>query len=289
MMTQDYARYFDTYYFAHCCGRPYQRDEAWLGFFDTIAARIVQDIHPTTVLDVGCAWGFLVERLRQRGVEAYGLDISEYAIQNVHPDIQPYCWVGSATDPFPRHYDLIVSIEVMEHMPKQQADVAIANICSHTGDVLFSSTPFDYKEATHLNVQPPEHWGEQFARHGFFRDMDFDASMITPWATRYQQKEITLARLTRDFERKFFLLWKENVDLRILVGEMRNELATLDGASAEMQQKISELELQTERSQAELQAISNSRGWRLLNALYRIRLALAPPGSRRERLLFPRK
>ncbi len=35
---------------------------------------------PTSVLDVGCAKGFLVQELRMLGVEAYGVDISEYAV-----------------------------------------------------------------------------------------------------------------------------------------------------------------------------------------------------------------
>jgi 2-polyprenyl-3-methyl-5-hydroxy-6-metoxy-1,4-benzoquinol methylase len=79
---------FDAYYYAHDCGRPYQRDEVWLAFFDHIAQRIIEQSEPKTALDAGCAWGFLVEAFRKRGVEAYGVDISEYAIQNVHPEIQ---------------------------------------------------------------------------------------------------------------------------------------------------------------------------------------------------------
>ena len=191
------AENFDAYYFAIGCGRPYQRDAQWLDFFGNIADRIKGDIQPASVLDAGCAWGFLVEALRQRGIEAFGLDISEYAIQNVHADIKPYCRVGSVTDPFPRKYDLIVCIEVLEHLPKAQAEQAIINFCLHSEDVLFSSTPFDYKESTHFNVQPPEYWAELFARQGFFRDIDFDASFVTQWAGRYRRKSEPLAHMVR--------------------------------------------------------------------------------------------
>lgn len=48
---------YDNFYFAHDCGRPYQRDEVWLRFFATIADRVVSDIRPCTVLDAGCAIG----------------------------------------------------------------------------------------------------------------------------------------------------------------------------------------------------------------------------------------
>ena len=107
---------FDKYYFAHSCGRPYQRDQVWLDFFDGIAEHIVKRINPETVLDAGCAMGFLVEGLRNRGVQAYGIDISQYAIANVQSKIAEFCSVASITDPFPYIYNLIIVIKLLEHL-----------------------------------------------------------------------------------------------------------------------------------------------------------------------------
>ncbi len=81
---------YDAYYYAHGCGRPYQRDAEWMAFFGTIADRIVEETAPRSALDAGCAMGFLVEQLRARDVEAFGIDISEYAISQAHPDVQPF-------------------------------------------------------------------------------------------------------------------------------------------------------------------------------------------------------
>jgi len=89
MTEREAGRVFDAFNLAHGCGRPYQRDEAWLSFFDGIAERIARDTAPRIVLDAGGATGFLVEARRHRGVEAYGLDISGYAISHVHPDARP--------------------------------------------------------------------------------------------------------------------------------------------------------------------------------------------------------
>ena len=280
------AKNFDVYYFAIGCGRPYQRDAKWLDFFGNIADRIISDIRPASVLDAGCAWGFLVEALRQRGIEAYGLDISEYAIQNVHADIKPYCWVGSVTDTFPRKYDLIVCIEVLEHLPKAQAEQAIVNFCLHSEDVLFSSTPFDYKESTHFNVQPPEYWSELFARQGFFREIDFDASFVTQWAVRYRRKSEPLPYMVREYERKFFLLWKENTDLRSLALEMRAGLAKKEHLITEISEKAVELDKRANTVDNQLNEIYASRSWQFLQKIQRLRLRLVPKGSRRERLLF---
>ena len=220
---------FDQYYYQHGCGRPYERDEEWLAFFQGIADRIIADVQPKTVLDAGCAKGFLVEGFRNRGIEGWGIDISEYAIQEVYETIKPYCWVGSIADPFPQKYDLIVTIEVLEHMPAEMGQKAIANLCAHADRIIFSSTPLDYKEATHYNVQPPEYWAREFARHGFFRDVDFDASFLTAWAVCFRKVNQPLHQLTYDYERRFWLLRKENVDLRQLTNELRNQIQELVG------------------------------------------------------------
>ena len=216
---------FDAYYYAHCCGDPYTRSDALLKFFDGIADRIVSDIAPASVLDAGCAIGLLVEKLRARGVEAFGMDVSSYAIGQVDPGVRPWCQHGSIAEEFPRNYDLIVSIEVLEHMPVREAEAAIANICRHTGDVIFSSSPLDYKEPTHVNVHPPEYWAAEFARHGLFRDVDFDASYITPWAARFRRRTEPLHRIVRDYERRFWELTIERNDTRSYSMQVQQQLA----------------------------------------------------------------
>ncbi|MCB2134196.1 MAG: hypothetical protein KDD96_19040, partial [Rhodobacteraceae bacterium] len=55
------------------------RHEPWLSFFDKVAERIVRRYEPRNAIDVGCAFGLLVEALCDRGVEAFGLDVSTHA------------------------------------------------------------------------------------------------------------------------------------------------------------------------------------------------------------------
>ncbi len=223
----DSAQLFDENYFATSCGEPYERSEVWLNLFSSFAERIQRDINPASVLDAGCAMGFLVEKLRERGIEAWGVDISEYAIGEVEASIKEYCWIGSVTEPFPRKYGLIVSIEVLEHLPQEQAESAVANLCKFTDDVLFSSTPYDYKETSHFNVQPVEYWAELFAKEGFTRDVDFNGSFITPWTVRYRRTGHPMHRIVREYERKFWYLWKENIDLREQNLVLQNQIAEI--------------------------------------------------------------
>ena len=293
-MTENPADFFNAYYYAHGCGSPYERSPGFLAFFEMVADRIVRDINPTSVLDAGCAMGFLVESLRRRGVEAYGIDISDYAIQQVHPDIQPYCQVGSIVEPFSRRYDLIVSIEVLEHMPKTDAEKALANFCRFSDDILFSSTPYDYRELTHFNVQPPEVWAELYGREVFFRDVNFDASFITPWAARFRKRKEPIHVIVREYEQKFAQLWKENADLRSLLNEMRHQamqsdqnIQNLNHQLAQQQLETSNRSAQNEQKLNELQfrvdELDKSLSWKIAQSLMNTRVAVFPPGSEREK------
>lgn len=69
----------------------YRYDGRW----KTIAERAIAhwQLKPgDRVLDIGCAKGFFVKDLREAlpGLEVIGVDISNYALENAHPDAQPY-------------------------------------------------------------------------------------------------------------------------------------------------------------------------------------------------------
>ena len=60
--------------------------------------------------------------------------------------LKPYCHWDPSRKICRGRSDLIVCIEVLEHMPADEAEAAIANICGQTADILFSSSPLDFRE-----------------------------------------------------------------------------------------------------------------------------------------------
>lgn len=296
---------FDATYYAHGCGRPYRRDDVWLGFFGGVADRIVEGIRPRTALDAGCALGFLVETLRDRGVEAWGVDVSAYAIAEAYEPIRPYLAVASITAPFGRRFDLVTCIEVVEHMPPAEAAAAIANLCAHADDILFSSSPYDHREPTHHNVQPPAYWAELFARHGFYRDVDFDASFLTPWAVRYRKSAPPVAdpvfgRVVGGYERALWRLDQAADGRRQVAVEQRGELMAKDRELEDLRARVERLEadrlaldvrvnqLTRERDNLADQlnawrgrwhVLETSPSWALVQRLQRLRGRLMPPGG----------
>ncbi len=246
--------HYGPYYYEHCCGASYERTEEWLGLFRRFADRIIGDIAPESVLDAGCAMGFLVEALHDRGVDVQGVDISSYAIARAHDSVQDRCRVGSILEPFNRRFDLIVTIEVLEHLKPEDAEIAVANFCAHADDILFSSTPFDYKEASHFNVRPPEYWAGLFARHGFYRDLDHDASYITRWAVRFRKDKLTTPRVVANYERTLWRLIQENLGARESLMEHQDSLIQTEAALVEVKSRKQHLEVASKEFDAKLMA-----------------------------------
>ena len=214
--------YGEQYYRGHGnhqpgCGVDYANEEFWLIQFGRIAKRIVEDFAPDTVLDMGCAWGHLVSSLRDLGVEAFGVDISSYAIENVRKDIKPFCAVVSATDELPSHFpkkfDLLVTIEVIEHLYEEEGLIAMERICLYSDKILFSSSPEDITEATHFNVQQPEYWVKHFAKLDFFRNVNYTPNYISKDAVLFE-KGNNISRVLENYEHKIRLLNLENAILQ---------------------------------------------------------------------------
>lgn len=238
------ARYYREYSGG---GGPYERNERWLAFFDGIAEAIARDLRPLSALDAGCAMGMLVEGLRNRGVEASGIDVSEYAISQVDESVRDYCSVGSITDPLSRRYDLITCIEVIEHLPPEEARPAIANLCRSTDRILLSSTPHDHCEPTHLNVQPPETWSAMLAGEGFLRNLDHDASYLTPWAALYVRSDEPLPETVRRYDRSWWHLRWEVAEMRRSLLDLQRQLESLEDDGFEGRSELeAEMALQKE-------------------------------------------
>jgi cellulose synthase/poly-beta-1,6-N-acetylglucosamine synthase-like glycosyltransferase/glycosyltransferase involved in cell wall biosynthesis len=264
------VRYDADYYRTGCGSIPYARTDVWLRAFGEVAGEIVRTLHPSRVFDAGCAMGMLVESLRDRGVDAWGADISAYAIANIRPDLRPYCQVRSITEPFGGRFDLVTCIEVLEHMPEQEARAAVEQMATATDVVLFSSTPDDLTEPTHINVHPILYWLKLFGEYGFQPDLIHDAVFAPPHAILFRRteqplREDVLISFSEKLRLKIALSRREHEEsLRKPSLEAIDRIAALEAENAAARRRAAQLVSSASDVRNRLQAIAESPGWRLI-------------------------
>ncbi|MDM0017560.1 rhamnan synthesis F family protein [Variovorax saccharolyticus] len=228
----DQSQYDSKYYSCHCGSIPYSRSEPhWAIFFSEVALNIESTLHVKSVFDAGCAIGFLVEALRERGVAAFGRDFSHYAINQIPIELRPYCAEGSIEEPIEGVFDLVTCIEVLEHMLPRAGEVAIERMCAAAPLVLVSSSPTDLIEPTHINVQAPLHWLRLFARHGFGPRADYDASFLCPWAMLLERRDTA----PTEYE---LLAFAQIINDRMAAADSRVECAAVERERQDLQERL---------------------------------------------------
>ncbi len=126
-------------------------------------------------LDVGCGHGFLVEALREQGVDAHGLEGSEsakalwpqahahkYMVMDIERDATGNAIVAT---------NLVTSFEVAEHLSASSADKFIQLVTTHSPSyiVFGAATPYQDldKNPTHVNEQSFQYWIDKFSVGGY--------------------------------------------------------------------------------------------------------------------------
>jgi SAM-dependent methyltransferase len=127
-----------------------------------------------SILDFGCAKGFYVKALRLLHRDAWGCDVSEYAISHADEQTKPYVKViESDPVPFDRHFDYIVSKDVLEHMTEVQVKAALESFKKCTPRYLFIIVPLadggkyvvpeDELDITHVLRFTKQGWSDLFS------------------------------------------------------------------------------------------------------------------------------
>ena len=97
-----------------------------------------------TSLDVGCATGYLVEVLRERGIDAEGCDLSQFAIDHASPGAVGHVRVANLFAGLPwtdGAFDLVTALEILEHLPPDRVPVALAELARICGGYLYATIP----------------------------------------------------------------------------------------------------------------------------------------------------
>ena len=123
---------------------------------------IVELLHPKSVLDVGCGQGEWTFGFMAAGVEdVIGVDIYP-------PDLM-WFMRRDLTEPLhlKRWFDLVLCLEVGEHLPADTADTLVDSLVRHGDRVVFSAAVPGQEGKGHINCQPHDYWHAKFEERGY--------------------------------------------------------------------------------------------------------------------------
>lgn len=128
---------------------------------------------PSTLLDVGCAKGFLVLSLRNLGINAIGIDASEYAISSTPEEVKDFIAHGLVEDLETcreGQFDIVTAFDVLEHLDEKDVPQACKNLLFAADKYIIVCVPTWKVEGdldvTHKTIRPREWWEEQFREAG---------------------------------------------------------------------------------------------------------------------------
>lgn len=126
-------------------------------------------IHPKSVLDVGCGQGEWLMVWQENGVKnALGVD-GEYVNKEKLLVPKSKFLAHNLETPLAlnRKYDLVMSLEVAEHLDKEFAEIFIDSLIMHSDVILFSAAIPGQGGTHHVNEEWPSYWLKFFTARGY--------------------------------------------------------------------------------------------------------------------------
>src|SRR5262249_3752849 len=180
------GEWYDADYFEFGLKSNWDQGYTWplfKGVFENTAAYLLEMFpEASTFLDVGCAKGFLVRALRERGKEAFGFDHSPWAIQNYEGSIRPYLRLLKAEQAdYEQIFDVITAFSVFESLTEAQIDSVLKRLRSLTGQALLAFIPTldeasitpdapGNRDLSHITIRKREWWHQKFIEAGWQQD-----------------------------------------------------------------------------------------------------------------------
>ena len=138
-------------------------------------ADYVKKLKPLSIIDYGCCTGVYSEVLRCKGLNIVAQDVfkshSDYCKEN-YPELRII--------EEPEHAELMLFIEVAEHMTDEEIKTALGIIQPET--ILFSSTPYktdNDEDWGHINIKQESEW------IAFFNDLGYSYQQHTNTPTKW--------------------------------------------------------------------------------------------------------
>ncbi|TSK04499.1 MAG: glycosyltransferase [Geobacter sp.] len=153
-----------------------EQKSASLRSAEAIVPILMETFAPASVIDVGCGVGGWLQVFQRHGVanicgyDASDLSADKYFIDKRH--IFTGLDLASPTFRIQQQADLLLCLEVAEHLPHETADAFVRTLAGAAPVVIFSAALPGQTGVNHVNEQPPWYWRERFNKAGYM-ELDF--------------------------------------------------------------------------------------------------------------------
>ncbi|MBK5214576.1 MAG: methyltransferase domain-containing protein [Flavobacteriaceae bacterium] len=126
-------------------------------------------VNPQSVLDIGCGNGSWLKVCKDLGVkEIFGVDGIQVPTEELMIGDDKFLKYDLTKKlDLERKFDIVISLEVAEHLSEDSANTFIDSLTKHASVVLFSAAIPEQGGQYHLNEQWPKYWQEKFKNRGF--------------------------------------------------------------------------------------------------------------------------
>ena len=173
---------------------------------DFIVPVLMDLFKPTSVLDVGCGIGTWLHSFSQKGIsDFFGVD-GDYVDKSLLAQFIPFEQYApiDLNQPFSlnRKFDLVVCLEVAEHLLASAADNFISSLCQHAETIVFSAAIPAQGGQNHINEQWLDYWALKFDANGFklydvLRPIFWNRDEVDWW---YKQNIVVFSKLNLQLE-----------------------------------------------------------------------------------------
>lgn len=138
--------------------------------------KLVKALDAKSVIDFGCGAGYYLEGAWAQGASIQGYEyLYEQAKPYIPDSIFNFVSFGNVMEDIvpPFKADIVISIEVAEHILPEKSKVMVHNITSCSKEyVVFSAAPPGQTGCGHINLKPWSFWEELFEEYGFGYNYD---------------------------------------------------------------------------------------------------------------------
>lgn len=138
---------------------------------EEIVPILVKLFKPESVADIGCGIGTFLSVFKKHGIkDVVGVDGSWANKSLVEKYLTPAEFIeANLTDNFRlnRKFDMVLCLEVAEHLPEESAGPLVANLVSLSDVIIFSAAVPNQGGQNHINEQPVEYWQQKFLQHKY--------------------------------------------------------------------------------------------------------------------------